>query len=69
MADEKHNKNEKFSAPKSRHQDLAEPERFESRDDHPVRTAQTLLELYSSRQADDAMSVRSVIRPRRGHGY
>lgn len=67
--DEKHNKNEKYSAARSRFEMLAEPERDESRNDHPVRTAQTLYELYSSRQADDAMSVRNLIRPRRGHGY
>ena len=35
--------------------------------DNPVRTAQTLRQLYNSRMADDAMSVRNVARPRRGH--
>jgi hypothetical protein len=61
------NKAEKSSAPRSSFQMLSEPERMESRRDHPVRTAQTLLELYSSRQADDAMSVVNLTRPRRGH--
>jgi hypothetical protein len=36
--------------------------------DAPVRVSQTLRERYADR-ADDAMSVRNLIRPRRGHGY
>ncbi len=36
--------------------------------DAPVRVSQTLQERYADR-ADDAMSVRNLSRPRRGHGY
>jgi hypothetical protein len=39
------------------------------RRDDPVRTAQTLRQFYNSRRADDAMSVRNLSRPRRGHDY
>lgn len=36
--------------------------------DAPVRVSQTLNERYADR-ADDAMSVRNLSRPRRGHAY
>ena len=36
--------------------------------DAPVRVSQTLNARYADR-ADDAMSVRNLSRPRRGHGY
>jgi hypothetical protein len=36
--------------------------------DTPVRVSQTLEERYTD-QADDAMSVANLMRPRRGHGY
>jgi hypothetical protein len=36
--------------------------------DKPVRVSQTLNERYADR-ADDAMSVRNLSRPRRGHDY
>ncbi len=35
--------------------------------DGAARTSQTIAELRSSRQADDAMSVVNIDRPRRGH--
>ena len=48
---------------------MATSDIFSPRSDAPVRTSQTLRELYDSRRADDAQGVVNLNRPRRGHAY
>jgi hypothetical protein len=44
-------------------------ESYGDRSDAPVRTAQTLRELYDTRRADASQSVVNIKRPRYGHAY